>query len=58
MNILTLDFETFFSSDYTLSKLTTEAYIRDPRFEALCLGIRWPDGNLTWDDGLDIWDRL
>ena len=34
MNIITLDFETFFSDDYTLSKMTTESYIRDPRFEA------------------------
>lgn len=34
MNIITLDFETFYSDDYTLSKMTTESYIRDPRFEA------------------------
>lgn len=43
MNLLVLDFETFFDSDYTLKKMTTEAYIRDPRFEALLLGIIWPD---------------
>ena len=43
MNILTLDFETFFSDDYTLKKMTTEAYVRDPRFEALGVGIRWAD---------------
>lgn len=40
MNLLTLDFETYFDSDYTLKKMTTEDYIRNPRFEALCLGIR------------------
>ena len=33
MNIITLDFETYFDNDYTLSKMTTEAYVRDPRFE-------------------------
>lgn len=33
MNILTLDFETYFDDDYTLRKLTTEAYVRGPRFE-------------------------
>ncbi len=38
MNLLVLDFETYFDNDYTLKKLTTEAYIRDPRFETLCLG--------------------
>lgn len=34
MRIVTLDFETFFDDDYSLSKLTTEEYVRDPRFEA------------------------
>jgi DNA polymerase len=33
MQIVTLDFETYFDSDYTLKKMTTEAYVRDPRFE-------------------------
>lgn len=40
MTILTIDFETFFDKDYTLRKLTTEAYIRDERFEVLCTGIK------------------
>jgi hypothetical protein len=40
MNIVTLDFETYFDADYTLSKMTTEAYIRDPRFEVHGCGIR------------------
>ena len=44
MDIVTLDFETYYDKDYSLSKLTTEAYIRDPRFEAIMVGIRWPDG--------------
>src|SRR5208337_1343476 len=39
MNIIALDFETYFDNDFTLSKMTTEAYIRDPRFEAHGLGI-------------------
>jgi hypothetical protein len=39
MNLLVLDFETFFSDDYTLKKMTTEAYIRDPRFETLGVGL-------------------
>src|SRR3974390_1427286 len=37
MDFWTLDFETYFDKDYTLQKLTTEAYVRDPRFEALGL---------------------
>ena len=43
MNIVTLDLETYFDDDYTLKKLTTEAYVRDPRFEALGCGFRWPN---------------
>lgn len=48
MQILTLDFETFFSDDFTLKKLTTEAYIRSPEFEVLLCGFRWPDGRSEW----------
>ncbi len=44
MNIITLDFETFFDADYTLSKMSTEAYIRDPRFEVHGYAWWWPDG--------------
>jgi len=51
MNIVTLDLETYFGSDYTLSKMTTEAYVRDPRFEALGCGIRWLDGQTYWCPG-------
>ena len=38
MNTLTLDFETYYAQDFTLSNLTNEEYVRDPRFQALCLG--------------------
>lgn len=44
MDIVTADWETFYDKSYSLSKLTTEAYVRDPRFEAIMLGLRWPDG--------------
>jgi len=42
MNIVVLDFETYYDDNYTLSKMTTEAYTRDPRFEALCCGLYNP----------------
>lgn len=41
MNIVTLDFETYWDDEFTLKKLTTEAYVRDPRFEVLGVGVRW-----------------
>lgn len=40
MDLVTLDFETYYADDYTLSKLTTEAYVRDPRFETILVGIK------------------
>lgn len=43
MNVVTLDFETYYAPDYTLSKGTTEQYIRDPRFEAIMVAIKHGD---------------
>ena len=47
MNIITLDFETYFDDDYTLKKLTTEAYVRDARFRAHGCGVKG-SGKHTW----------
>lgn len=40
MRTFVIDFETYYDQDYSLSKMNTEAYIRDPRFEALMVGVR------------------
>ena len=51
MQFVVLDFESFFSNDYTLSKMTTEAYIRDPRFQAHGAAIKWSkDHAAKWYD--------
>lgn len=42
--LVALDFETFFDDDYTLSKLSTSEYIRDPRFKAQMVGIKIGNG--------------
>jgi hypothetical protein len=46
------DWETYFDSkDYTLSKMSTESYIRDPRFEAHGVAIKWSaDTAAHWYD--------
>jgi DNA polymerase III epsilon subunit-like protein len=54
MNLITLDFETYFDSEYTLSKMTTEEYVRDPRFQTHCVGLRWPDGEITCTAGTKL----
>jgi DNA polymerase len=51
MQIITLDFESFFSQDYSLSKMTTEEYIRDPRFQIIGVGVKVGDGPGQWFSG-------
>lgn len=38
--LVTLDFETYYDADYTLKKMSTSAYVRDPRFEAISCSIK------------------
>ena len=55
--ILAIDFETRWSSkEYTLSKMTTEEYIRDPRFKAFGACIKYfdEDGPATWVRGSEL----
>lgn len=51
MDIITCDFETFYSKDYSLSKLTTEEYIRDPRFQVIGVSVKVNDGPTQWFTG-------
>lgn len=48
MHIITLDFETFYDRDYSLTKMSTEEYIRDPRFETIGVAIKLDDGPIRW----------
>ena len=41
VRFVVIDFETYFGDDFTLSKMSTEAYIRDPRFKAHGAAIKW-----------------
>ena len=51
MRTVTLDFETFYDVGYGLNKLTTEEYIRDPRFQVIGVGIKIDDGITHWYTG-------
>ena len=48
MNIFVADFETFYDKDFSLSGLTTEEYVRDPRFEVIGVSIKHNDGPTKW----------
>jgi DNA polymerase len=64
MNILVCDFETFYDRSYSLSKVTTEEYIRDPQFETIGVAVKRNDEPAKWFSGtkaqtkrwLDQWD--
>jgi transposase len=53
MRVLALDLETFYCSKtgYTLSKMTAEEYIRDPRFEIVGFAMGWLGQPKTWYTG-------
>ncbi len=53
MKIVIADWETFFdsASGYTLKKMTTEEYLRDPRFQAHGCAVKWePHLPARWYD--------
>ena len=43
MKFAVLDFETYYSADYTPQKMTTEGYVRDPRFKTHCVAVKAMD---------------
>ena len=43
MDVITIDFETFYDKDYSLSRLTTESYVNDKRFEIIGLAVKVND---------------
>lgn len=58
MDLYVVDFETYWAPDYTLSKLTTEAYVRDPRFEVILVGIQKNLEEPYWVDSKDVGSHL
>lgn len=57
--LVTLDFETYYDSEYTLSgKMNTSEYIRDERFFAHGVGIKVGDKKPLWYTGENIYLAL
>ena len=51
MDIVTIDFETYYDKDYSLSKMTTEQYVRSSLFEVIGVGIKVNDYPTDWYSG-------
>lgn len=48
MDVFTVDFETYYDKEYSLSKISTEDYVYDPRFEIMLVGLKINNGNPKW----------
>lgn len=53
-HLLTVDFETFWSKDYTLKKLSTEEYVRSPLFHAHGAAVKYGSAPSRWIIGADL----
>ena len=54
MDIVTIDFETYYDKEFSLSKMTTESYIRDPRFEVIGVGVKVNDHQTDFYSGDNV----
>jgi DNA polymerase len=53
-----MDFETFYGTGYTLSSMTNEEYIRDPRFEIIMCSFKMDENPCFWVPGPQVWSVL
>ena len=51
MKIISLDFETYYDKEFSLSKLTTEEYIRHDNFEVIGVGVQIDGEKAQWFSG-------
>mgnify|MGYP003625001587 CR=1 FL=1 len=51
MNLVTIDFETYYDVGFSLSNLTTEEYIRDDRFQVIGFALKVNEGSTKWYSG-------
>lgn len=54
--IVTLDFETYFSTEYSLKSkaLNTSEYVRHPEFKAQCVGLKIDNDPVSWVRDRDV----
>lgn len=51
MDVITVDFETYYSKTFGFRKLTTEQYVRSPDFEVIGVAVKVNDGDAEWLSG-------
>jgi DNA polymerase len=53
-HLIVLDWETYYSKDFSLSKMTTEEYVRSPEFEVIGVSVKLDDEPAVWCTGDDL----
>jgi hypothetical protein len=51
--VITIDFETYYDREFSLSKITTEEYVRDRRFEVIGVGVKVDEEKTEWFSGTE-----
>ena len=51
MNLITVDFETYYDRDFSLSKITTEEYVRSDLFEVIGVSVKVNNEETEWASG-------
>ena len=54
MSVLCIDFETYYDREYGFAKMTTEEYVRDPRWETIGFAYNIDGGPTTWVPKPDV----
>jgi hypothetical protein len=49
--MITIDFETYYSADFSLTKVTTEEYVRSDLFEVIGVAVKVNDAPAEWFSG-------
>jgi DNA polymerase I-like protein with 3'-5' exonuclease and polymerase domains len=58
MQLVTLDFETYYDVGFSLSGLTTEEYIKDERFQVIGVSIKIDQSEAKWYTGNQVKEAL
>lgn len=51
MQLITTDFETYYDKEFSLSKMQTDAYCKDDRFEVIGVAVKVGNGATEWFSG-------
>lgn len=51
MKIIVVDFESYYSQEFSLTKITNEEYVRSPEFEVIGVSVQIDDGKPEWFTG-------